>query len=67
LLTPVILATWEAEIGKIMVPGWPQTKKWQGLISTNMLVVVVVIFNLNYLGGKHWMQLQAKIKTLSEK
>jgi hypothetical protein len=25
-LMPIILATWEAEIGRIVVPGWPREK-----------------------------------------
>jgi hypothetical protein len=33
-LTPIIPATWEAEIGKILVQDWPQTKT-QDLISKN--------------------------------
>jgi hypothetical protein len=32
--TPVLLATWEAEIGKITVPGHPEQKTSRDLIST---------------------------------
>jgi hypothetical protein len=49
--TPIILATWEPEIWRIVVQGQPGKKVSKNPISTNNLVVVVLTHNINYAGG----------------